>query len=189
MRLWWQALIRRRRFEAELEAELTFHVEARRDALIAQGVAPGSAQRQARIELGAIELHRDECRRARGLSRFDRLLGDLSYAVRGLVRNPGYSVTALGVLGIAIAANALLFALFNAYALRNPPLERVERWVSVDARSEQARVLDKWSQADADSLLREVPAMFEGLYGFRGMQNVLGVALVLAGMALGRNLG
>lgn len=170
LKLWWKALTRRRRFEAELEAELAFHLEARREDLIAQGMAPELAQRQARIELGAKELHRDACRQARGLDFVDNLQRDLRYALRGLVRNPGYSVTALGVLGIAIAANAVLFALFNAYALRSPPLERIERWVSVDSQNQQARLLDKWTPDDADALLRDVPPMFEGLYAFRGLR-------------------
>lgn len=167
---WWRAMTQRRRFEAELDAELSHHLEARRDALVDQGMSPDAARRQARIELGAVELHRDDCRRARGLAWPDRVRADLRHAVRGLLRNPGYSLTALGVLGIAVAANAVLFALFNAYALRSPPLERIERWVSVDARNEQARVLDKWTPDDADALLRDVPSMFEGLYAFRGLR-------------------
>ncbi len=75
--------------------------------------------------------------------------------MRGLWRNPGFSVTALLVLSTAIAANAMLFALFNAYALRNPPIERPERWVSIDAKKATGRVLDRWTQADADALLRD----------------------------------
>lgn len=177
LRLWWRALIDRRRFEAELDAELAFHLDARTEHLVAQGFAPELARRQARIELGATELHRDDCRRARGLAWVDNLLRDLRYAARGLLRNPGYSVTALAVLGVAIAANALLFALFNAYALRSPPLERIERWVSVDSRTEQARVLDTWTVADADALLRDPPAMFEGLYGFRSLRLPVRAAL------------
>lgn len=170
LKLWWRALTRRRRFEAELDAELVFHVEARCDDLVALGVDPAVAQRQARIELGLSELQRDDCRRARGLTLIDNVWRDLRYAVRGLVRNPGYSATALAVLGLAIGANALLFALFNAYALRSPPLERIERWVSVDSQNERARVLDKWTPDDADTLLRDPPTMFEGLYGFRGLR-------------------
>jgi predicted permease len=167
LRLWWRALTQRRRFEAELRAELDFHLAARSGELISRGMAPAEARRIASIELGARESHAAECRQARGLTLFDNLARDLRYAWRGLRRNPGYSVTALFVLGLAIAANALLFALFNAYALRNPPIERPERWVSVEARTAQQRTLDSWSEADADLMLADPPPMFEGLYGFR----------------------
>jgi predicted permease len=167
LRLWWRALTRRRSFEQDLNAELDFHLQARADELQAGGMARTEALRTARIELGARESHAAECRRARGLDLVDNLLRDLRYALRGLRRNPGYSLTALSVLGLAIAANALLFALFDAYALRNPPIERPERWVAVDARNQNQRVIDRWDETDADALLRDPPAMFEGLYGFR----------------------
>jgi predicted permease len=169
-RLWWRSLRQRRQFETELEAELEFHLQARSDDLVRQGWSPDAAQRQARIDLGQREMHRDGCRQARGLAWADRLRTDLRHAVRGLVQHPGYSATALGVLGIAIAANAVLFALFNAYALRSPPLPQLDRWVAVDARNESARVLDKWTPQDADRLLRDPPPMFEGLYAFRGLR-------------------
>jgi predicted permease len=171
LRLWWRALTRRRDFEAELAAELEFHQQARTDELVARGMAPDAARRTARIELGARESHADACREARGLQWVDRVAQDLRYAVRGLRRNPGYSLTALAVLSLAIAANALLFALFNAYALRSPPIERVERWVAVDSRSQQGRLLDDdWAVPDADALLRDPPPQFEGLYAFRGLR-------------------
>jgi predicted permease len=169
-RLGWRALTRRRRFEDEISDEFAFHLDARRDDLVAQGWSTAQASRQARIELGAIELHRDDCRRARGLPWFDHAVGDLRYALRGLRRNPGYSVTALLVLGLAIAANAVLFALFNAYALRNPPIERPQHWVAVDSRKADGRVLDRWTEADADALLASPPDMFEGLYAFRALR-------------------
>ncbi len=167
VRLWWRALTRRRAFEADLEAELAFHLEARRADLVADGMEPTAATRQARIELGMAELHRDAVRRARGLAWVDDLLRDLRFAVRGLVRNPGYAATALGVLGIALAANARRFALFNAYALRNPPLARPERWVAVEGVDPDRDAAARWFATDADALLRDPPPMFEGLYTLR----------------------
>ena len=171
LKLLWRAATRRREFESDLDAELAFHQQARCDDLVAQGVPPDEAARQARIELGMREIHRDECRRARGLDWLDNAARDLRYAWRGLRRNPGYSVTALLVLGSAIAANAMLFGLFNAYALRYPPIERVERWVTLAGTTEQSQsMLEKWSLADAEQLLREPPAMFEGLYTLRDIR-------------------
>jgi predicted permease len=167
LRLWWRAVVQRRRFERELAAELDFHLQSRADALVAAGMPRHEALRTARIELGARESHADACRQARGLAWVDHLARDLRFALRGLRRNPGYSATALAVLGLALAANSLLFALFNAYALRNPPIERSERWVSVGARTEQQRVVDRWNEADTRQLLADPPPMFEGLYGFR----------------------
>ena len=171
LRLLWRAWRQRGGFEADLDAELAFHEHARREDLQAQGLTPAAAARQARIELGMRELHRDDCRRARGLDWLDTAARDLRYALRGLRRNPGYSVTALLVLGAAIAANGVLFALFNAYALREPPLARVERWVSLQGHAQQSgNGLDRWLVTDAEQLTRDPPAPFEGLYRLRDIR-------------------
>lgn len=167
LRLWWRALARRRDFERDMDAEFAFHLHARSDDLVAQGFEPAAARRLARIELGLNELQRDECRRARGLTFIDNLVRDLRYAVRGLVRNPGYAATALLVLGSAIAANALLFALFNAFALRTPPIAAPQRWVSLEAADAEQSTLALWSLAEADALVAEPPAGFGGVYSMR----------------------
>lgn len=167
LRLWWRALARRRAFERELDAEFAFHLQARSDDLVAQGLEPAAARRQARIELGMNELQRDECRRARGLAFFDHLARDLRHALRGLLRNPGYAATALLVLGIAVAANALLFALFNAYGLRAPPIAAPERWVSLEAVDAEQGPLALWSPTESDALVAQPPAGFASVYSMR----------------------
>lgn len=167
LKFWWRALRHRRAFERDLDDELAFHLAARTDDLVAQGLSAPDASRQARIELGMAELHRDDCRRARGIAWIDTLQRDLRYALRGLLRNPGYSITALLVLATAVAANAVLFGLFNAYALSQPPLARAERWVTLASYNDEHRRLDRWTAADADALLRDPPPMFEGLYWLR----------------------
>lgn len=170
LRLWWRALSRRQRFEDDLEAELAFHLEARTADLVAGGMAEGPARRQARVELGMTGLHRDDCRRARGLAFTDALARDLRYAVRGLWRHPAYSLTALAVLSIALAANALLFPLFSAYALRAPPVADPARWVSLEARGEQGQRLAWWSQAEAQALIEQPPDGIERVYSLRELR-------------------
>lgn len=165
--LWWRALFERGRFESELDAELEFHLLARSDDLVAQGFEPEAARRIARQELGMTGLHRDDCRRARGGAWVDTLRQDLRYGWRGLWRNPGYSLTALLVLGIAVAANALLFSLFSAYGLRSPPVERAPQWVTLDAVTPENRTLALWTVDEADALVRSPPAPFATVYAMR----------------------
>jgi predicted permease len=167
LRLLWAVVFERRRFESELDAELEVHRLARSDDLVAQGFEPEAARRIARQELGMTGLHRDDCRRARGLAWIDTRLQDVRYGWRGLWRNPGYSLTALLVLGIAVAANALLFSLFSAYGLRTPPVEHAGRWVTVDATTADNRTLALWGLDEADALVRSPPAPFSVLYSMR----------------------
>lgn len=161
---WWHAVARRRRYEEDLDAELGFHLDARAAHLMAEGLAPEEARRRARIDLGMAGLHKDACREARGVALFDTAWRDLRYAVRGLVRNPGYSLTALLVLTLALGANALLFSLYGAYALRSPPVEHLDRWVTLEAQGARGERLAYWTIDEADALVEQPPAGLESAY-------------------------
>ncbi len=56
------AILRRSRMENEMNAELRFHIETYAEDLIRGGVPRFEAMRRARVEFGAIELAREECR-------------------------------------------------------------------------------------------------------------------------------
>jgi predicted permease len=171
----WLTLRQRGRFERDLEVELEFHRDARAADLEAGGMATADAARQARIELGMTELHREDCRRARGLGWVDLATGDLRRAWRSLLRTPGYALTAVLVLALPVAASLLLFALVNAYGLRSPAVERAERWVLVDAVDTQGRGRTMWPPLQADALLAAQPPAFEGLYARRAVRLPLDV--------------
>ena len=88
-------------FRPEVEDELEFHVEQRTRELIAEGMAPEAARREAERRFGdrqrvTTELESMENRRGRKLARVFTLaeLGqDLKYGVRGLLRRPVFAFT------------------------------------------------------------------------------------------------
>ena len=63
---WWRRLLHGRKYEAELEKELRFHLDEHTSDLIAQGHSPEEARRQARLALGGPEQVKERCRDARG---------------------------------------------------------------------------------------------------------------------------
>jgi predicted permease len=119
-RSFWRTVWGRRRFEDELDEELRFHLEARAADLVRDGVAPGEARRRARLELGAVEDHKEEVRRARGVRLVDELVADLRFALRGWSRQRGVAVAVTAILTIGIAISTTVFTLLNALALRPP---------------------------------------------------------------------
>jgi predicted permease len=63
------------------------------------------------------------------------LLQDIRYAVRTLLKHPGYTVIVVGMLGLGIAANTAIFSLFNGLFLRPLPFPEPERLVNFDERA------------------------------------------------------
>jgi hypothetical protein len=63
---WLRVTLRRSRAESEMDAELRFHLEAYAEDLARGGVPPREGMRRARLEFGAIEEAKEECRDARG---------------------------------------------------------------------------------------------------------------------------
>ncbi len=116
-----RSLFRRREVERELDEELQDHVERQVEQLVAAGMSPAEARTEALLALGGIERRKDECRDARGVNLLEHLARDGRQALRGLSRNPGYTVVALLTLALGIGATAAIFTVIDGVLLR--PLE------------------------------------------------------------------
>ncbi len=88
-----EALRGSRSLNQEIDEELRLHWEARTDDLVRRGMVRGTAERQARIELGGAAAHREEMRASHGLRLFDQFRQDFGQAVRTLGRNPAFSLS------------------------------------------------------------------------------------------------
>src|SRR5688500_14991423 len=61
----------------------------------------------------------------------EKLLQDLRYAFRSLLRQPSFALTAILTLALGIGATAAIFSVVNAVLLRPLPFERPDRVVAV----------------------------------------------------------
>src|SRR5438094_9497691 len=61
------------------------------------------------------------------------MLNDLRYALRQLLKNPGFTVVAVVTLALGIGANTAIFTLINARVLRSLHVPEPERLVRVTA--------------------------------------------------------
>ena len=130
----WRRYLRLRGLDpgADVDEELRFHLDARREALMTHGLPPEAASCEAARQFGDVDAVRQICihiekARVRRMDWRDWLSGcgqDLVYATRQLRGHCGFTLTAILSLALGIGANTAIFTLSDQILLRLLPVER-----------------------------------------------------------------
>src|ERR671917_2275782 len=165
---WWSRFWRAGRMEEQLDKELLFHLDQHAEDLIARGLAPAEARRQARLALGGPEQVKEQCRDARGTRWLDDLLRDLRYGVRVLAKQPGFTAVAALALALGIGVNTAILSAVRGLLLRPLPVERPDELVAPYwGKKADAEVWGAFSYANFLDL-REQNKSFSDLCAWRG---------------------
>jgi putative ABC transport system permease protein len=117
------------RLQEELAEHLAFQTEENMHA----GMSPAEARRQAALKLGSAEAIREDHHAEQSIPLIENLIFDLRYAIRMLVRSPGFSFIAIATIALGIGATTAIYSVIDATLLHPLPYPYPSELVRIEA--------------------------------------------------------
>jgi len=165
--------LRRAQREAELEAEIQSHLDLATRDRMERGEAPEQARESARREFGNVGLVKEVTREMWGWTSLERLLQDLRFGARVLLKNPGFTLIAVLTLALGLGVNTALFTVFDAFVLKPLPLKDPDRIVKLHGRLREGERYRLFSYLDYLDY-RDRNNVLEGLVAWNKLAGTLG---------------
>src|SRR5215470_18226608 len=89
------SLLRRGKYEREMEEEMRFHLEMQIERNLATGMAAEEARYAARRRFGNQTWLKEASREMWSLNSIETLIQDLRYGARMLLKNPGFTLVVI----------------------------------------------------------------------------------------------
>ena len=156
-------LLRSNRLSADIQREIDFHMAERADDLVASGMSPTDARREARRRFGNPPLQQERTRDVDVLTWLESLGADVRYALRALRASPAFSLVAILSLGLGIGANTAIFSLINAVVLRSLPVVHPDELVQLTLGADDRQGIFTnpiWEQ------IRDRQDVFSGVFAY-----------------------
>jgi putative ABC transport system permease protein len=125
------SLFTTRQLDAELDAEMQFHLEMEIDRRVKAGEDRNLAREAALRAFGGVSRHRDDSRDARGVRAVEEFVQDVRVGSRSLARQVTFSLVAIATLAIGIGATTALWASVYRVLLQPFPFPDADRLVTV----------------------------------------------------------
>ena len=131
-----------------LQEEIAEHLAFQTEENLRAGMSPAEARRQAALKFGAAEAIREHHHAEQSLPFVENLLFDLGYAVRMLLRSPGFSFIAIATMALGIGATTAIYSVIDATLLHPLPFPNP---------NELVRIQDDLAGVDAQGVGISVP--------------------------------
>jgi predicted permease len=126
-------LFRRTHVDREIDAELASHLAMRTEENVAAGMDPKQARRSALVSFGNPTLARERTVEADAALYLESLWADIRYALRQLIRSPGFALTAVLTLALGVGANLAVFQLLHCVLFGHLPIPEPQQLYAVRA--------------------------------------------------------
>jgi predicted permease len=156
-------LFRRRSIDRDVADEIQSHIEEKTAELIESGISEREARSRAHREFGNAGLITESSRAVWGWTWLERLGQDLRYALRMMVRTPGFTAVALLSLALGIGANTAIFGLLDVILLRTLPVDRPEELQLVSVKWKASAKPNPYFSYPAYQTLRDNNHTLSGL--------------------------
>ena len=156
---------------ADVDVELGFHINELTERLVQEGRDRAEARAEAarrfgdyaQVEAACVDIDRGWERQQRWRQLMADLWQDLRIGARTLMKNPGFTISAVIVLGLGLGASTVIVSVINAVFIRPLPFPEPDRIVSV-VRYQRSGVTGSHPQA-AVAFLRDRSRAFSTLAG------------------------
>jgi len=122
----------RQSVDQRLQEEIAEHLAFQTEENLRAGMSPAEARRQAALKLGALQAIRERHHDEQSLPFIENLLFDLRYAVRMLLRSPGFSFIAIATVALGIGATTAIYSVIDATLLHPLPYPNPAELVRVE---------------------------------------------------------
>src|SRR5579872_6777607 len=121
-----------RRGDQRLLEEMEEHLAQQTADNVRAGMPAAEARRQAVLRFGGTGTIREQYHAEAGLPLVETLLQDWRYAVRMLLRSPGFSLTAIATMALGIGATTAIYSVIDATLLHPLPYPHPSELVDLE---------------------------------------------------------
>lgn len=124
-------MFRRKRSAKDFADEIRAHLELEAEELKDEGLTDQEAGRRARVNFGNVTGAQERFHMRGRFEWLDNLARDAKFALRQLIRNPSFTVTAVLVLALGLGASTAIFGIVDAALIKPLPYKDPTRLVSL----------------------------------------------------------
>ena len=121
----------RHRLSQEADQEIAMHLDLLAARYVRAGASPAEARRMARAKFGGVTQIKESLRDQMGFPMLESIGHDLRCAARSLVRQPGVTALAVGILALGLGVNTAVLAVAHGTLWRPLPYPDPDRLITV----------------------------------------------------------